>query len=57
MTVKEIEARKAELLTKIAEAKTQEELAELRNEVEAINKEVPTEEKTDEITKEEERTI
>ncbi len=57
MTVKEIEARKAELLTKIAEAKNQEELTELRNEVEAINKEVPENEKTSEITKEEERSL
>lgn len=57
MTLKEIEARKAELSAKIAEAKTQEELTELRNEVEAINKEVPEEEKTDEISKEEERSL
>lgn len=63
MTQKEIEARKAELLNKIAEAKTQEEIAELRSEVEAINKEVPeqeevkTEEKSEEISKEEERSL
>lgn len=62
MTLKEIEERKAELLKKIAEATTQEELAELRNEVEAINKEVPeqeekTEEKSGEISKEEERKL
>ena len=63
MTKKEIEERKAELLNKIAEAKTQEEIAELRSEVEAINKEVPeqeevkTEEKSEEISKEEERSL
>ena len=59
MTQKEIEERKAELLNKIAEAKTQEEIAELRSEVEAINKEVPTQEevKTEEISKEEERSL
>lgn len=61
MTLKEIEERKAELLTKIAEAKDEEELKELRIEVEAINKEVPEqeekeqEEKSEEITPEEER--
>lgn len=48
MTLKEIEARKAELLNKINEVKNEEELAELRKEVEAINKEVPTEEKKEE---------
>ena len=63
MTKKEIEERKTELLNKIAEAKTQEEIAELRSEVEAINKEVPeqeevkTEEKSEEISKEEERSL
>lgn len=63
MTQKEIEERKAELLNKIEEAKTQEEIAELRSEVEAINKEVPeqeetnTEEKSEEISKEEERSL
>ena len=62
MTLKEIEERKAELLNKIAEAKSQEELAELRNQVEAINKEVPeqeekTEDKSGEISKEEERKL
>ena len=63
MTQKEIEERKAELLNKIAEAKTQEEITELRSEVEAINKEVPeqeevkTEEKSEEISKEEERNL
>ena len=64
MTLQEIEARKAELLSKIAEAKTQEEIAELRNEVEAINKEVPEQEekeqeekKDDSISQEEERSL
>ena len=63
MTQKEIEERKAELLNKIAEAKTQEEITELRSEVEAINNEVPeqeevkTEEKSEEISKEEERSL
>jgi len=66
MTLKEIEERKAELLTKIAEAKNEEELKELRSEVDAINKEVPEQEekeqvepeqKKDEITPEEERSL
>lgn len=56
MTQKEIEEKKAELLTKISEAKSEEELTELREEVEAVNKEVPEEEnQKEEITKEEER--
>ena len=60
MTKKEIEERKAELLNKIAEAKTQEEIAELRSEVEAINKEVPEQEdkgQNGEISQEEERSL
>ena len=62
MTLKEIEERKAELLTKIAEAKNEEELKELRSEVEAINKEVPDQEEKEqeekeEITPEEERSL
>ena len=60
MTQKEIEERKAELLNKIAEAKTQEEIAELRSEVEAINKEVPEQEdkgQNGEISQEEERSL
>ncbi len=62
MTLKKIEERKAELLNKIAEAKTQEELTELRSEVEAINKEVPEQEETEEkkdgeISHEEERSL
>lgn len=44
MTVQEIEERKKELVAKIDEAKTSEELAELRSEVESINAEVPDEE-------------
>ena len=59
MTLKEIEERKAELLTKIAEAKNEEELKELRSEVTAINKEVPEQEEKEqgEITPEEERSL
>lgn len=64
MSLKEIEERKKELQSKIAEAKTKEELEELRNEVEAINKEVPDEETNEEvkdekgeISKEEERSL
>ena len=57
MTKKEIEAIKAELVTKINEAKTEEELAELRKQAEELNKEVPTEEKEGEITHEEERAL
>ena len=62
MTLKEIEERKAELLTKIAEAKNEEELKELRSEVEAINNEVPEQEEkeqegNEEITPEEERSL
>lgn len=44
MTVQEIEERKKELVPKIDEAKTSEELAELRSEVESIKAEVPDEE-------------
>lgn len=60
MTKKEIEERKTELLNKIEEAKTQEEIAELRSEVEAINKEVPEQEdkgQNGEISREEERSL
>lgn len=60
MTKKEIEAKKAELLNKINEVKSEEELTELRKEVEAINKEVPEaeEQKNDgTITHEEERNL
>ena len=62
MTLEEIEERKKELFNKIAEAKTQEQLEELRKEVEAINKEVPEQEETkqeenEEISREEERKL
>ena len=60
MTKKEIETKKAELLNKINEVKSEEELAELRKEVEAINKEVPeVEEQRNDgtITHEEERSL
>lgn len=62
MTLKEIEARKAKLFNKINEVKSEEELAELRKEVEAINKEIPEEEKqeeknAEEISHEEERSL
>lgn len=58
MTLKEIEERKTELQNKILEAKTQEELTELRKQVEAINKEVPDKEENDgEISHEEERNL
>lgn len=53
MTLQEIEARKSELLQKVAEAKSQEEMAELRKEVEAINKEVPEERNATEVVAEE----
>lgn len=56
MTLKEIEERKVELQNKINEAKSQEELEELRNQVEEISKEIPEEEK-EEITQEEERSL
>lgn len=55
MTLKEIEAKKAELRNKINDAKSEEELEELRKQVEELNKEVPSEEK--EITHEEERRL
>lgn len=56
MTKQEIEARKTELLEKIAKATTQEELAELRTQVEELNKEVP-EENNGAISREEERKL
>lgn len=55
MTLKEIEAKKAELRNKINDAKSEEELEELRKQVEELNKEVPSEEK--EIIHEEERRL
>ena len=56
MTIQEIETRKAELKAKIDEAKTQEEIEELRKEIDSINAEVPEEPK-EEITHEEERNL
>lgn len=54
MTIQEIEARKKELEEKIDEAKTSEELEEIKNEVEAIKDEVPDEEpKAEEVKVEE----
>lgn len=55
MTLKEIEEKKAELRNKINDAKSEEELEELRKQAEELNKEVPSEEK--EITHEEERRL
>ena len=56
MTKQEIESRKKELQAKIDEAKTQEEIEELRKEIDSINAEVPEEPKK-EITHEEERNL
>ena len=55
MLKKEIEAKKAELRNKINEAKTTEELEELRKQAEDLNKEVPEDDGT--ITPEEERNL
>lgn len=58
MTLKEIKARKAEIFNKINDVKSEEELAELRKEVEEINKEIPEEEKNvGGISHEEERSL
>lgn len=61
MTLEEIEARKAELLNKINEVESEEELTELRKQVEAINKEIPetrdNKEKYETISHEEERSL
>lgn len=59
MTLQEIEAKKAELFNKISEVKSETELAELRKEVEAINKEVPDKEEKNDgtMTHEEERNL
>ena len=58
MTLEEIEAKKAELRSKINDAKSEEELEELRKQAEELNKEVPTEEKKDgTITHDEERAL
>ena len=55
MLKKEIEAKKAELRNKINEAKTTEELEELRKQAEDLNNEVPEDDGT--ITPEEERKL
>lgn len=57
MTLKEIETKKAELRNKINDAKSEEELEELRKQAEELNKEVPTEENNGAITHEEERAL
>ena len=57
MTLKEIEAKKAELRNKINDAKSEEELTELRKQAEELNKEVPSEENDGAITHEEERAL
>lgn len=57
MTLKEIEAKKAELRNKINDAKSEEELTELRKQAEELNKEVPSEENDGAITHEEERNL
>ena len=57
MTLKEIETKKAELRNKINDAKSEEELEELRKQAEELNKEVPTEENDGTITHEEERAL
>ena len=53
MTIEEIEARKSELLGKIDEAKTTEELEELRKDIEAIKSEIPDEDEKQEVKEEE----
>lgn len=55
MTLQEIKNKKAELRNKINEAKTAEELEELRKQAEILNKEVPEDNGT--ITQEEERAL
>ncbi len=57
MTLKEIETKKAELRNKIKDAKSEEEIEELRKQAEDLNKEVPTEENDRTITHEEERAL
>lgn len=54
MTLEQIEKRKQELLNKISEAKSMEEVEEIRKEIEALKKEVPEKK---EITREEERRL
>lgn len=55
MTLQEIEERKKELAGLIQDAKTSEELEELRNKVAEINNEVPDEEEKEEVKQEEEK--
>ena len=57
MTLKELEVKKTELRKKINDAKTEEELEELRKQAEELNKEVPDKEEKQEITHEEERAL
>ena len=57
MTLKELEVKKAELRKKINDAKTEEELEELRKQAEELNKEIPDKEEKQEITHEEERAL
>lgn len=57
MTLKELEVKKAELRKKINDAKTEEELEELRKQAEELNKEIPDKEEKQEITHEEERVL
>mgnify|MGYP002799232959 CR=1 FL=1 len=57
MTLKEIEAKKAELRNKINDAKSEEELEELRKQAEELNKEVPSEENNGTISHDEERAL
>ena len=57
MTLKELEVKKAELRKKINDAKTEEELEELRKQTEELNKEIPDKEEKQEITHEEERAL
>lgn len=57
MTIQEIEERKKELAGAIQDAKTTEELEELRKQVEEINAIVPDEEEKEEEKKEEEKPV
>ena len=57
MTIQEIEARKKELEEKIDEAKSSEELEEIRKDVESINNEVPDEEPKAEEEEEEKEEV
>ena len=57
MTLQEIKTKKAELRNKINEAKTEEELEELRKQAEELNKEVPDKENAGTISHEEERNL